>query len=73
MQPLTSLAELIASHPFIAGLDPRFQRVFETCASLRRFSSHQRVFQEGGEADHFYLMLSGRVTLEALPRRLDFR
>ena len=66
MQSCVSLGELIAGHPFLVGLDPRFQRFFEASASLRRFSSRQRIFQEGGEADHFYLILSGTVILETL-------
>ncbi|HVV72136.1 MAG TPA: cyclic nucleotide-binding domain-containing protein [Verrucomicrobiae bacterium] len=65
MQSLTTLQELIASHPFLDGLDPKFLGFFESCASLRRFSSHQLIFEAGNEADHFYLILSGRVVLEA--------
>jgi len=66
MQHIAGLGELIASHPFTSGLEPRFLNVFESCASLRRFSSHQSIFQEGGEADHFYLIVSGTVNLETV-------
>ncbi len=66
MQPLVGLEELIRSHPFLAEIDPSFLSHFEACASLRRFSSHQQIFQEGAEADHFYLILSGKVVLEAV-------
>ena len=64
MQAALTLDELIRSHPFLAGLEPKFVSLYETCASLRRFSSHQRIFLEGEEADHFYLILSGKVILE---------
>ncbi|PWU13550.1 MAG: hypothetical protein C5B50_19090, partial [Verrucomicrobia bacterium] len=36
------------------------------CASTRRFASQQAIFQEGGEADHFYLIIDGDVALGAL-------
>jgi signal-transduction protein with cAMP-binding, CBS, and nucleotidyltransferase domain len=64
MGPLPSLEEIIAAHPFFNGLDPKFLPLLGDCASLRRFGSHQRIFQERGEADHFYLILSGQVILE---------
>ncbi len=59
-----ALEELIAHHAFFQGLDPKFLTFLGDCASLRRFGSHQHVFQEGGDADHFYLILSGKVILE---------
>jgi CRP/FNR family transcriptional regulator, cyclic AMP receptor protein len=64
MQLRPGLEEIIAAHPFLDGLDPKFLTLFDDCASLRRFSSHQHIFQEGGEADHFYLIVSGKVVLE---------
>jgi CRP-like cAMP-binding protein len=64
MEPLSSLEEIIAAQPFFDGLDPKFLSLLGDCASLRRFGSHQHIFQEGGEADHFYLILSGKVVLE---------
>jgi CRP-like cAMP-binding protein len=66
MQSQATLEELVAEHPFVSGLDTEFRRFLCDCASLRRFSSHQHIFQEGGDADHLYLILSGKVTLETL-------
>lgn len=68
MQPFATLEELLFSHPFLDGLDVKFLNVFTSCASLRRFNSHQCIFEKGGEADHFYLILSGKVTLETSVR-----
>ncbi len=65
METWTALDELLAAHPFLAGTDGEFQSYFAECASLRRFGSHQHIFQQGGEADHFYLILHGRVSLAA--------
>ena len=64
MQTLDALTNLIKSHPFLAGLDPEFYEFFHDCATVRRFASQQQIFHEGGEADHFYLILSGEVALE---------
>jgi CRP-like cAMP-binding protein len=64
MQTLDTLTDLIKSHPFVAGFDPDFYEYFLDCGTLRRFASQQQIFHEGGEADHFYLILSGEVALE---------
>jgi CRP-like cAMP-binding protein len=37
---------------------------FCDCATIRRFASQQQIFHEGGEADHFYLIITGNVALE---------
>ncbi len=57
------LQNLIEAHPFLAGLSQEHRRIFHDCASVRRFASEQVVFHEGAEADHFYLIATGRVTL----------
>ncbi|PYK10379.1 MAG: Crp/Fnr family transcriptional regulator [Verrucomicrobia bacterium] len=64
MKTLLALEEVIAGHPFCDGLEQKFLTPLRDCASLRRFGSQQEIFQEGGEADHFYLILSGKVMLE---------
>ena len=64
MQTIATLESLIKEHPFLSGLDPEFHDFFYDCASVRRFASQQQIFQEGGEADHFYLIVSGKVALE---------
>jgi CRP/FNR family transcriptional regulator, cyclic AMP receptor protein len=66
MQTLDPLENLIKEHPFLAGLSSEFCEFLCECASLRRFASHQQIFQEGGEADHFYLILTGAVSLETV-------
>ena len=64
MQTVDSLETLLKEHPFLAGLEPRLLDFFHDCATIRRFASRQQIFQEHGEADHFYLILSGSVDLE---------
>jgi len=56
---------LIAKHPFLSGIEPKYRAFLGGCGSIRRFASNQVVFQEGGDADHFYLILSGEITLKA--------
>jgi CRP/FNR family cyclic AMP-dependent transcriptional regulator len=64
MQTITSLEELIAGHPFLAGMEPRLYHFFDECGTLRRFGSGQQIFHDGSEADHLYLILLGQVALE---------
>lgn len=64
MQRVDRLNTLIAEHPFLEGLRPDFCDFFQDCATVRRFASQQRIFNEGATADHFYLILSGTVALE---------
>jgi CRP-like cAMP-binding protein len=64
MQTEESLESLLINHPFLSGLDPRLYQYFNRYSTLRRFGAGQQIFQEGGEADHFYLILSGEVAIE---------
>jgi len=66
MQTLDALTDLVKSHPFLTGLTPEFYEFLEDCATVRRFASQQQIFHEGGDADHFYLILSGEVALETM-------
>ena len=65
METAASLEELITTHPFLTGISREFQSFLCDCGSPRRFGSQQQVFQQGGEADHFYLIISGKVVVEA--------
>ncbi len=64
MESCQTLEDLVASHPFLAGFPVQFRGFLCDCASVRRFGWHQQIFREGGEADHFYLILNGKVLLE---------
>ncbi len=68
MHELDSLSDgvdpVIVEHPFLAGLKPEFRHFLSDCGSLRSFAAQQQIFREGGEADHFYLIVSGSVILE---------
>jgi CRP/FNR family cyclic AMP-dependent transcriptional regulator len=64
MKTMDALEDLLTKHPFLTGLKEEVRDLFGDCATLRRFASNQQIFQEGGEADHFYLIISGKVALE---------
>lgn len=64
MQTMDTLESLIVNHPFLSGLNPHFYHFFNECALLRRYDPGQEVFHEHGNAGHFYLISSGKVTLE---------
>jgi CRP/FNR family cyclic AMP-dependent transcriptional regulator len=62
---LETLEEMIVKHPFWAGLNLHYLDLLKKCARFQRFEEGRSIFQEGGNADHFYLIQKGRVTLHA--------
>ncbi|MDQ3414255.1 MAG: cyclic nucleotide-binding domain-containing protein [Verrucomicrobiota bacterium] len=61
---MKEIKDLIQEHPFFAGLDSAFLELLTGCASNAHFAPGEYLFHEGGPADHFYLLRSGRVRLE---------
>lgn len=59
------LDDIIANHPFAKGLSPHQTRILKDCAMFMRFKPGELVFREGDPANRFYLILNGRVALEA--------
>lgn len=66
MRNLTALETLVAEHPFLIGLRREFREFVYTASSVQRFAAHQRIFREGADADHFYLIIEGVIALGAL-------
>lgn len=64
MKTLDRLESLIMKHPFLSGFDPHYYHFFNECAVLRRYEPGQEIFHEHGNAEHFYLIQSGKVALE---------
>ena len=48
---METLERVIAEHPFLKGLEPRYLEFLVGCASDVRFEPGQFVFLEGGEAN----------------------
>jgi CRP-like cAMP-binding protein len=61
---MDTLETIISKHAFMAGLTPRFLPLLNECAFMMRYRPGEAVFQEGGSADHFYLVQKGRVIIE---------
>jgi CRP/FNR family transcriptional regulator, cyclic AMP receptor protein len=61
---METLERIIAEHPFFAGLEPQYTSVLVGCASNVRFDAGVYIFNEGQEANEFYLIRHGRVALE---------
>jgi CRP/FNR family transcriptional regulator, cyclic AMP receptor protein len=70
--PTTSAQDLLAAHPFLAGLDEKSLARLATWARRAPFHAGSRVFSEGGRADRFWLIRDGKVRLDAaVPGRGD--
>ena len=63
---MRTLEGILAKHPFFSGWEPRYLQLAVGCASNVRFNAGEFVFQEGEEANTFYLIREGRVALEVV-------
>jgi CRP/FNR family transcriptional regulator, cyclic AMP receptor protein len=61
---METLERIIAGHEFFAGLKPEFTNLLVGCASNARFRAGDYIFREGGDANEFYLLRKGKVSLE---------
>ncbi|HET8681074.1 MAG TPA: cyclic nucleotide-binding domain-containing protein [Micromonosporaceae bacterium] len=69
---MTNTLELLTSHPFLAGLPPGW--VEHLAGQVRQvgYPAGFRIFREGGPAEHFWLIDSGRVAIDVhIPGRGD--
>ncbi|HWB59771.1 MAG TPA: cyclic nucleotide-binding domain-containing protein [Chthoniobacteraceae bacterium] len=57
--------QLIAGHPFFNGLAPSFVHMLKDTAMFNRYDTKEAIINEGAVADHFYLIHTGTVSLEA--------
>jgi len=64
---METLEHIISEHPFFADLASPYANLITGCASNVRFEAGMYIFREGGQADTFYLVRSGRVGLEIFP------
>lgn len=61
---MQTLDQIIPSHPFWKGLNPHYFHILKECAAFVKFGVDQPIFDAGVDADHFYLICTGRVALE---------
>jgi len=61
-----NLKSFISKHPFFKGLKKSYHDLILGCASEARFDPGETIFREGERADKFYIILQGKVAIEAL-------
>jgi CRP/FNR family transcriptional regulator, cyclic AMP receptor protein len=61
---MRSIAEYLNGHPFFAVLDAASVQELAGCARNEHIRAGQYLFREGGTAEHFYVIMHGRVALE---------
>ncbi len=59
-----TLEGILKEHPFFGGLAPEFLETLTGCAANVRFKAGARIFTEGEEANHFYLIRAGKIAIE---------
>lgn len=61
---MQTLEPYLAEHPFLKGLEPQHLKIIVGCASNVRFNAGQFILCEGEEANNFYIIRHGKVSLE---------
>jgi len=61
---MEDLKKILADHPFFKGLNEDYLTLIVGCASNVRFEAGKMILREGEEANHFYLIRSGKVSLQ---------
>jgi len=61
---METLEPILAEHPFLKGLEPRYLKLIVGCASNVRFKAGRFLFHEGEEANQFYMIRQGKVAVE---------
>ncbi len=62
---MENLARIIGEHVFFQGLPPEYLDLLAGCAKNVRFERGEYLLREGGEADWFYLIREGRVSIQS--------
>ena len=60
-----SMSVRVALHPFLAGMNATQLALLRDCAIAVHFKKGQTILREGDLANRFYLIESGKVTLES--------
>src|SRR5262245_25770760 len=62
---MNELRETIRLHPFFSGMEPAHLDVVACHARKETYKAGEMLFREGEPADRFFLILKGKVALEA--------
>jgi len=63
---MEDLQSILAEHPFFKELPKEYLELVVGCASNVRFDAGKTIFREGEEANQFYLIRTGKVTVELM-------
>lgn len=70
MPQIEGLDRLLAEHPFFQDFDADALALMAGCARNERFEAGQTIFSQGEQADRFYIIRHGQVSLEiAVPAK----
>jgi CRP/FNR family cyclic AMP-dependent transcriptional regulator len=61
---MQTMEEVLGSHPFFAGLSAGAMRLIAGCASNVHFAEGEFLFEEGHEANQFWVIRRGRVAMQ---------
>jgi CRP/FNR family cyclic AMP-dependent transcriptional regulator len=64
-ETMPSLANAIAAHRFAANMKPEHLKRLTDAAMFKQFERDEVVFHEGEPANRFYLICSGKISLES--------
>jgi len=59
-----TIEQYLPEHPFFAGLDEETIRFISGCATNEHVKAGKMLFREGKQADQFFVIRHGRVSLE---------
>ncbi len=64
MAQAEGLDKLLSEHPFFRDMDTKVRGIVAGCAKNEVFEAGQYVFNEGGQADKFYILRHGSIAIE---------
>ncbi len=61
---MKGLESLVVEHPFFHGMRPEDLALIAGCGTNARFTAGEYLYREGQPADRFFLLRSGRISVE---------
>ena len=69
---MRSIKDLLTHHPFFSDLIPAYLQILAELATQVHFDAGQHIFEDGDEAQYFYVVLHGRIGLETIGTKRDY-
>lgn len=63
---MEDLKRILAEHPFFKGLNEEYFSLVVGCASNVRADANKMIVREGEEANQFYLIRSGKISVQLM-------